>query len=84
LGWGETTLGWGETTLGWGETTLGWGETTPSWGETTWGKTDLGRNDRNSCQTYIVVFPILIIMNRQRKIVFYLLFRVTRLEKKSR
>jgi len=48
LSWGETTLSWGETTPSWGETTLSWGETTPSWGETTWGETDLGRNDRNS------------------------------------
>ena len=45
---GELTFSRGETTLSWGETTLSWGETTSSWGETTWGETDLGRNDRNS------------------------------------
>jgi len=37
-----------QTTLSWGKTTFSWGETSPSWGETTWGETDLGRNDRNS------------------------------------
>ena len=38
----------GELTFSRGETTSSWGETTLSWGETTWGETDLGRNDRNS------------------------------------
>ena len=52
---GETTLSWGETTSSWGETTSSWGETTSSWGETTWGETDLGRNDRNSYRQVVTL-----------------------------